>query len=54
MIDSSFALTADTGCDWLKQLKTFHGVLAFSFGLNETVLKLLYFTLVSVLFQLCG
>jgi len=28
IIDSSFAQTADTGCDWLKQLKRFAAVLA--------------------------
>jgi len=45
---------AATGCDWLKQLKRFTAVLAFRFGRNKTVLKLFYFSFVSVLFHLCG
>jgi len=28
IIDSSFEKTADTGCDWLKQLKRFTAVFA--------------------------
>ena len=38
---------ADTGCDWLKQFKTFHGCLSVSFWLKqnsfETVLFLILF-----------
>jgi len=32
IIDSGFAQTVDTGCDWLQQLKSFAAVLAFFWG----------------------
>jgi len=48
MIGSMVTLTADTGCDWLKQQKRFTAVLAFCFGWKKQFQKV-----ETGLFQFC-
>jgi len=44
---------ADTGCDWLKQLKTFHGCFSVLFWLKQNSFETLVQFCYAVLFQLC-
>jgi len=55
IIDSSFAGTADTGCDWLKQQACFTAVLAETKQFQNSFETVFFcFSFVSVSFHLCG